>query len=110
MTDSTEQLISALREELQQYGEMLALLDRQQQLLVDRTPDEISQSVRLIQAQGVAIQKARAHRESCRRRVAMAYSQPENAPFADLIPALPAELRPLIKALVDENNELLVRV
>jgi flagellar biosynthesis/type III secretory pathway chaperone len=110
MTDSTEQVISALREELQQYGEMLALLDRQQQLLVDRTPDEIGQSVRLIQAQGVAIQKARAHRESCRQRVAAAFSQPENAPFVDLIPALPVELRPLIKALVDENNELLVRV
>lgn len=110
MTDSTEQLISALREELQQYGEMLALLNRQQQQLVERTPDEISQSVRLIQAQGQAIQKARSHRESCRQRVAVAFAQPESVTFADLIPTLPAELRPLIKALVDENNELLVRV
>ena len=29
-TESIEPLVGALREELQQYGEMLALLDRQQ--------------------------------------------------------------------------------
>ena len=32
------------------------------------------------------------------------------AAFADLIPLLPADYRPLLQALVEENNELLVRV
>ena len=36
--------------------------------------------------------------------------QPDSASFADLIPLLPPDYRPLIPALVDENNELLTRV
>jgi flagellar biosynthesis/type III secretory pathway chaperone len=32
------------------------------------------------------------------------------AAFLDLIPLLPEEYRPLLRALIDENNELLLRV
>jgi hypothetical protein len=35
---------------------------------------------------------------------------PGNAPFPDLIPLLPPDYRPLLQALVDENNQLLGRV
>jgi flagellar biosynthesis/type III secretory pathway chaperone len=110
MTDSIQQLINALREELQQYGEMLALLDRQQQLIVIRAGAEVFQSVGLIQAQAAVIMGARVRREECRRQTAKELGGPEGTLFADLIPLLPAEYRPLVKALVDENNELLVRV
>jgi hypothetical protein len=58
-TDSLEPLITALREELQQYGEMLALLDRQQEQVKARAAAEIFQSISLIQAQATAIQSAR---------------------------------------------------
>jgi flagellar biosynthesis/type III secretory pathway chaperone len=34
----------------------------------------------------------------------------EDAPFAVLIPLMPEDYRPLLQALVQENNELLVRV
>jgi flagellar biosynthesis/type III secretory pathway chaperone len=109
-TDSIEPLIAALREELQQYGEMLALLDRQQEQVKARSADEIFQSISLIQAQAAAIQGARQHREKCRGITAVACCQPENAPFRDLLPLLPPNYRPLLQALVDENNQLLVRV
>jgi flagellar biosynthesis/type III secretory pathway chaperone len=109
-TDSLEPLIGALREELQQYGEMLALLDRQQEQVKARSADEIFQSISLIQAQAAAIQSARENRERCRRAAAQNCSQPENTPFASLIPCLPADYRPLVTALVDENNQLLGRV
>jgi hypothetical protein len=34
----------------------------------------------------------------------------ETAPFADVLPRLTPEYRPLVSALVDENNDLLRRV
>jgi len=109
-SDSLEPLIAALRDELQHYGEMLALLDRQQEQVKARSSDEIFQSISLIQAQGAAILAARQHREQCRGAAALACRQPENAPFTDLIPLLPPDYRPLLRALVDENNQLLGRV
>src|ERR1039458_926779 len=109
-TDSIEPLIAALREEMQHYGEMLALLDQQQEQVKARSAGEIFQSISLIQAQAAAIQGARQHREKCRGATALACRQPENAPFTDLIPILPSDYRPLLRALVDENNHLLRRV
>jgi flagellar biosynthesis/type III secretory pathway chaperone len=110
MTQSLPVLIDSLREELQNYGEMLALLDRQQEHLVARAAGEIFQSISLIKAQGSAIQQARAHREECRRVVAQECRQPGDCAFANLIPLLPADYQPLLQALVEENNELLARV
>jgi hypothetical protein len=110
MIESIVKLVNALREELSEYGEMLALLDRQQQLVVARAADEVFQSIGLIKSQGAAIQTARSRREDCREEVAQQLLQTEEAPFADLIPLLPHDYQPLVKALVDENNELLVRV
>jgi flagellar biosynthesis/type III secretory pathway chaperone len=109
-TDSIEPLIAALRDELQHYGEMLALLDLQQEQVKARSAAEIFQSISLIQAQAAAIQAARQHREQCRGAAALACRRPENAPFTDLIPLLPPDYRPLLQALVDENNQLLGRV
>jgi hypothetical protein len=110
MIESLQNLITSLREELQQYGEMLALLDRQQEYIVARASDEVFQSIGLIQAQGNAIQSARSHREDCRRRTAEHFLLPANSPFVSLIDLLPADYQPLLQALVEENNELLVRV
>ena len=105
-----QNLIEALRFELQQYGEMLALLDRQQELVIARAASEVFQCVGLIQAQSAAIQQARAQREDCRRALAEQTVLPSNTSFASLIPRLPPEYRPLLQALVEENNALLVRV
>jgi flagellar biosynthesis/type III secretory pathway chaperone len=110
MIETINLLIDALREELQNYGEMLVLLDRQQSYLVTREVSEVFQSISLIKAQGAAIQQSRALRESKRRAVALNLLQAPEAIFAILIPLLPADYQPLLRALVEENNELLMRV
>jgi flagellar biosynthesis/type III secretory pathway chaperone len=109
-TESIEPLVGALRDELQQYGEMLALLDRQQEQVKARAADQVFQSISQIQAQAGAIQNAREAREKCRRAAARECRQPETVAFVDLIPCLPPDYRPLLRALVEENNHLLVRV
>jgi len=110
MTDLLAKLVGALRQELEQYGEMLALLERQQQQIGARNADEVYESINPIKLQGTAIQQARSHRDECRAEMAQSLNQAKELPFAQLIPLLPADCRPLLGALVQENNELLLRV
>ena len=110
MNEILERLIQALRQELQQYGEMLALLDHQQESVITRAADAMLETSRSIQEQTTIIDGARAHREQCRSDLALAMQQPGDTAFVQLIPLLPEDYRPLVTALVQENNQLLVRV
>jgi flagellar biosynthesis/type III secretory pathway chaperone len=108
--DLITQLIEALRQELQQYGEMLARLDQQQDSVLRRSGPDVLDTAGQIEAQGSVIATARAGREQARARLATALGLPDTAAFAEMLPRLPEEYRPLVRALVEENNELIERV
>ncbi len=103
-------LTERLRHELQQYGEMLALLDQQQEAVMARSADSVLQSVHSINEQMGHIQTARQERERCQSEVATTLGMAEGQEFETLLPRLPEHYRPALAALVRENNELLVRV
>ena len=103
-------LIEALREELKQYGEMLALLDHQQKLAIHRHSPELLDCIGAVNAQAEAIRVARQEREQRRRHLARTLALDEASGFAELTPRLPRDYQPLVQALVQENNELLIRV
>lgn len=110
MTEALEKLIGALREELQHYGEMLALLDQQQESAINRLADEMFVATTAIQNQAGVIQASRRERERRQRELARDCAVVESSTFVELIPMLPADYRPLVQSLVDENNALLQRV
>ncbi len=110
MNDLLPNLIEALREELKQYGEMLALLDQQQTHVMQRQPNELLLSVSSVNAQTAVIAATRNEREQRQRHLARVLEVPETSGFNQIIPLLPADYRPLLQALVQENNELLARV
>jgi flagellar biosynthesis/type III secretory pathway chaperone len=110
MMDTLNDLIHALREELEQYGEMLARLDEQQEYAMRRAADELLMSVSAVQQQGERVRKARQARAQAQACLAEAMSLPGEATFAQITLLLPENYRPLLQALVQENNELLVRV
>ena len=110
MTVDLTSIIDALRNELQQYGEMLALLDHQQELVRMRGADDILHSIAAINSQSATIQSARERREAMQRELAETLGQPADATFATLLPLVAEHYRPLVGALVQENNELLQRV
>ena len=110
MTDTLEKLIAALREELTQYGEILALLDHQQESAIHRLTDEMFAATTAIQNQAKVIQLGRRDREQCQRALARALGVAETSTFVELIPLLPQAYQPLLQSLVDENNALLQRV
>lgn len=103
-------LIERLRDELQQYGEMLALLDAQQEQVTQRAADEVLHSAVAITEQMGRIQAARSQREACQAELAAALECGPDASFAGLVPRLPEAYRPAVTALVRENNDLLDRV
>jgi cell division septum initiation protein DivIVA len=110
MTATLEQIIEALRNELQQYGEMLALLEAQQRAVSQREAGAVLTSIPAIEAQANVIQDARRARETRQRQLAWALGQPDSIAFQELLPLLPDEYRPLVSALVEEINELLGQV
>jgi flagellar biosynthesis/type III secretory pathway chaperone len=110
MNELLQNLIEALREELKEYGEMLALLDQQQQGVMQRPTQDLLQCVTAINSQADAIAAARREREQHQRHVALQLGLPQDAGLAAMSPRLPAEYRPLVQALVQENNDLLVRI
>ena len=110
MKDVLQNLIEALREELKEYGEMLALLDQQQDRVMHRQAQELLQGVAEIDAQAQTIAAARLEREQHQRHIARGLDLPETSGLNLLIPRLPAEYQPLVHALVHENNDLLTRV
>ncbi len=110
MIDTLQYLIETLRNELQQYGEMLALMDREQELIVQRSSQELFDTVAAIQSQAGFIQDARARRDEARAALARSLEVADDATFEVLGPRVPPEYRPLLDALVRENNQLLFRV
>jgi len=104
------QLIESLRHELHQYGEMLALLEHQQESVMARAADAVLNSVVSINEQMGRIQSARQQRSSCQSEVARHLRQPEDPTFATLVPMLPEKFRVPVESLVRENNQLLTRV
>jgi hypothetical protein len=70
MNDLLPNLIEALREELKQYGEMLALLDQQQDLVMQRQTSDLLSSVATINEQTGVIAVTRNEREQRQRHIA----------------------------------------
>jgi flagellar biosynthesis/type III secretory pathway chaperone len=110
MKELLSHLIEALREELKQYGEMLALLDQQQQFVMHRQTAALPDSAAGVNAQAEVLRGARHEREQRQRNLAQQLDLPEDANFKVLLPKIPADYQPLVAALVEENNELLTRV
>src|SRR6185312_1882022 len=110
MNELLPNLIEALREELKEYGEMLALLDQQQQMVSHRQTQDLLQCAGSINVQAEAIAAARREREQRQREVARELKLADDASFVDVLPRLPVHFQPLVKALVQENNQLLARI
>lgn len=107
---TTNELIEALRNELKEYGEMLALLDEQQEHVLARSADAVLDSVARVNAQAVVLQQVRAAREHLQRELARSVAIDEESPLFVIAQTLPEDYRPLLQALVNENNQLLGRV
>ena len=102
MNRPLQQLIDALREELQQCGEMLAQLDEPARLISTNPSGPAASG----QVQADALLAAREAREFSQQQLAWAAQKPQAASISELIPTLPQDHQPLVDALVEENEDL----
>ena len=110
MKDELQNLIESLREELRQYGQMLVVLDDQQERIILRHNDELLGATAAVNTQGSAIETARHQREAVQRQLARRLQFDDDAPLTRLVPQVPPDYRPLLNALMQENHLLLQRI
>ena len=97
-----QQLIDALRDELLHCGELLAWLDVQPRLTAE--------GGLALAPHAHALRAAQQVRARSQLQLAWAAEQPEAASLGELMPVLPPAYRPLVGALMEENDSLWHRV
>ena len=110
MNEELNNLITALRDELTQYGEVLALMQEQQQFIINRAANELLLNLNEVNEQMEKVSVARNHREACRRALVATLGATEETTFYQMTEMLPSEVQPLLKALVEEINQLLQHI
>lgn len=110
MNISWEFITECLRNELQEYGALLALFEEQQANLLRRDADQVAALAFSIEEQARATHVSRERREQCVREFAEARGRDPNSSLRQLIPLFPSEVQPMLSALIDEINHLIHRI
>ena len=110
MNEEVQQLVEALREELTQYGELLALMQEQQELIINRQPQELLDNLARVNTQMEKVATAREARHMGRSALTGAIGAQNDITFREMTNQLPEEYRPLLDALVEEINTLLEHI
>ena len=106
-SDLQEQLITALRNELEEYGGLLALFDSQQAAVLERKPDAVLEQIPRIDKQLAITAGCRKQREGTAVALANLSQLPGPATLRSLAPHFRTAVRPLVEALADEVNRLI---
>ena len=110
MNEELNNLVNALREELTQYGEVLALMQEQQELIINRAANDLLINLNRVNEQMERVAIARNQRETCRQNLVAALDGAEDTTFRQMTEMLPPEVQPLLDALVQEINHMLQNI
>ena len=100
-------LVEALRNELQEYGAIRATLDEQQEAIFNREGEKVSALGLEIESQINTAAKLRQQRENLVQQIAGFYEFPLHSSLSDIRSVFPEAVQPLLKALVEEINNML---
>jgi hypothetical protein len=103
-------LIEALRQELFEYGETLALLDQQRRPLQSCAGEEVWQSILALQGHLATVNTARQKRQTRWGELACALGAAPETSADTILGRLPDKYRLPVEALLQENSHLLVRL
>ncbi len=102
-------LVELLREEVQEYGGLYNLLDRQQSEIFNREPESVMQTNSDIEAHMTEMNSLRERREEKVRTLASQCDCDEEFSLTNMLPHFPDFVRPLLQALIDEVNGMVSR-
>ena len=106
-SDLQEQLITELRQELEEYGGLLSLLDLQQAAVLDRKPDDVLELISRIDAQLATTNTCRKRREATAAQLGSLSQIPGPPTLRSLAPHFRSAVRPLVESLANEVNRLI---
>ena len=104
-----DQLIEALRTEMQEYGGLLALFEEQQNAILRNDPDSFLDLGTSVHEQVALLGAYRARREELVQSLARSSDQPEHTKLSDLLYEIPEAMRGMVRALIEEVNMLITR-
>ncbi len=110
MSTSWQIITEHLRNELQEYGALLGLFEEQQINLLRRDADAVLALAGSIEEQVRTTQARRELREAALRAFAIAQERPADSSLRQLIPLFPADVQPLLEALLGEINQVIHRI
>lgn len=102
-------LIDLLREEVQEYGGLHNLLDRQQSEIFNRESDLVMLTNEDVERQMGMMNALRERRESKVRMMASQCNCDPDLSLRNMLPHFPDFIRPLLEALIDEVNAMVTR-
>jgi len=110
LSTDCDALAEALRDELQEYGELLNLLRRQQASILGREPEGVLGLVPLLNHQAAQCAELRFKRESLSGDFAHANGEDRQRKLTELLPLFPQGARALVGGLIAELNATLERL
>lgn len=110
MNSVLENVVEALRNELQQYGELLALLEAQQGGLERHDIWLALDTAAALDAQRAIVEVSRHQRKDAHRKLAWAAGCPDAQTFAALRDLVPPQYRELLEALIRDINQASAQV
>ena len=104
-----QEIVAMLQNELQEYGGLLHLFDRQQKCIVHQDPTGFLDINVDVDEQIAKLTHCRHEREELVRRTAEALGKPKDITLSALSHSFAPEHQPLLRALIEEINDLITR-
>ena len=104
-----QEIVAMLQNELQEYGGLLHLCDRQQKCIVHQDPTGFLDINVDVDEQIAKLSHCRLGREELVRQTALALGKSKDITLSALSHSFAAEHQPLLRALIDEINDLITR-
>ena len=104
-----QEIVVMLQNELQEYGGLLHLFDRQQKCIVHQDPTGFLDINVDVDEQIAKLSHCRLGREELVRQTALALGKSKDITLSALSHSFAPEHQPLLRALIDEINDLITR-
>jgi flagellar biosynthesis/type III secretory pathway chaperone len=102
-----EELADALRDELAEYGGLLALLDEQRDAIAAGKTDAILAALESVREQTATANQRRAVREEVCARLARNAGRDPEITVRDLVRGIPMQARGMFDSLIDQGGQVL---
>ena len=105
-----EDLLSLLRDELQEYGGLVGLLNAQQQSILDRRTESLMEINQSVQTQMEASQMLQKRRQGFVTSLANSMGEPSDSSLNQLVEHFPLVTQPMFQSIIEEINKLISQI